>query len=85
MKLPNTFQTQILQRFMSDKELQSLYSEYKDNRKRYYRTREVTDKDLSILIDYKKGMLVNEIEKKYRLSRGGVNTALRVAALSKIK
>lgn len=85
MKLPRTFQTSILERFMSDKELQSLYEDYKDNRKRWTRNREVTDKDLLILADYKKGMLNSELEKKYKINRGGLNTSLRIAALSKIK
>lgn len=85
MKLPKALQTRIIERFYSGKALADFLEQYNDAKLRRTREREVTKTDLNILRDYKESKLMpNELMRKYKVSRNQLNTALRIAALSKI-
>lgn len=76
----------ILKRFMTEPELKNLFQEYEDNKLRKGRSREVNQKDLLILMDYKKGeFTMSELLRKHRVTRAQLNTSLRIAALSRVK
>lgn len=82
--MPLFFYRPVLERFMTKSQLDNLEQEYQDNKRSRQGNRRATDVDLMILRDYKKGMLIGEICKKYNKGRGYINTSLRVAAISKI-
>lgn len=84
MKLPKAFQTRIVERFYKGKALASFVQDYNEAKFRVGRTREVNDKDLLILADWKKGMLPNELVTKHKMSKNRIETSLRIAALSKL-
>ena len=75
----------VMSRFMTEEQLKTFDQEYKENKLTLGAgARVVSDRDLMILIDYKKGALVGELEKKYGTGRTSIMTSLRIAALSKI-
>lgn len=70
---------------MKPKEIKSFHDEYRDHcQSGGRRIREVNDKDLLILADYKKGMMLSELRDKYKMSYFKIGTSLKVAALSKV-
>ncbi len=69
---------------MDDKAMKAFIEEYEDQSYQR-REREVTQRDLLILMDYKKNKLMTgELMKKHKMTRAKVLTSLRLAALSKI-
>ncbi len=84
-------QGRILARFMSAKALASLEQEYNDNRQGHRRAREVTQNDLLILSEYQKAnkgniyVPFNKFARDHKLTAGQLSTALRLAAMSKLK
>jgi hypothetical protein len=79
------YQGRIMQRFMTPAQIKQFENEYDDNRRRNGRVRQVNDKDLMILRAYKSGAMPNELQRKFGMGRGALNTSLRLAALSKIQ
>lgn len=84
MKLPKAFQSRIIERFYSGKELASFVESYNEAKLRRNRSRTVNKTDLNILDDYRAGKLTSELARKYKMSISGINTSIRIAALSKI-
>lgn len=75
----------VVHRFLQGKALKDFVQEYEEHKlSSGGATRRVTDRDLLILHDYQKGAMPNELEKKYKMGRGRLNTSLRIAALSKL-
>ena len=74
-----------MERFMSEKELENFEQTYREHRIIEIRdNRFVNDRDLLILHDYKEGMMMGELAKKYKVSNARIKTSLRLAALSKL-
>lgn len=85
MATEKVFQQDIIKRFLDDKAFKSLQEDYEEAKWVRSHGRTVTTQDLNILRDYKTGGLMeNELVKKYKISRSRIQTALRIAALSKI-
>lgn len=80
-----TLQASIIKRFYDDKTFKDFVQEYNDHKYRDTYHRLVNDRDLNILIEYKKGASQRELSKKYKCSITRINTSLRLAALSKLK
>jgi Mor family transcriptional regulator len=79
------YQRKIMERFMTESQLKNFQQEYKDNRKTRDRDSILaTDRDLLILMDYKKGLTYSELCRKYRVGRTSIQSSIRIAALSKI-
>jgi Mor family transcriptional regulator len=74
-----------MERFMTERQIKQFEQEYFDHCMRTSRrSRMVTDTDMMILHDYRKGMGIRELSRKYRVGLGPITTSLRVAALSKL-
>ena len=81
-----SFREDVLRRFMTDGQYESLVKEYDANKRHSGgNVREVTRKDQDILDDYMKGMRLKELSHKHRVTMSAVNTAVRIAALSRLK
>jgi hypothetical protein len=79
-KIPGSFSTKILKRFMDEKELTSLYHRYKEACYRVHRMREVTALDRKIAADNKAGLMLGELCEKYRKSRSFVLYSIAIVA-----
>lgn len=70
---------------MTESQLKNFHEEYKENtRVRGRNSTFATDRDLLILMDYKKGLTYGELCRKYGVGRTSIQSSIRIAALSKI-
>lgn len=72
-------QSEIIKRFMSDKNFEMFLQQYKDARKHGYRSRAVTPEDRKILKDWKAGMTYTELKEKYHLTHARIQTSIVLA------
>lgn len=79
-----SFQAEIIKRMLDDREFKNFCQQYEESKLKKGRTRSVTERDINVLHDYKRGMMMSELQSKYRVSSTSINTSLRLAALSKI-
>ncbi len=68
----DAMQTKILRRFLSDKEYDSLYDSYKEACYKRRGARDINMLDHKIFKDYRAGMIISEIQEKYKKSRNYV-------------
>ena len=80
-----TFQTAILERFMTKEQIESLYEEYKEKLQIVRRERLVTPEDKLIFKDYWGGMSYIELANKYGHSPNKIRNSIRIAALDKLR
>jgi hypothetical protein len=85
MKMTRVISTAVIQRFMSMGEYQEFLGKYKASLRTRGGQRGVTEKDLKILEAYQAGKSPRELAKEFGISVSRIWTAVRIAALSKLK
>lgn len=80
------YSVSVMKRFLSERAFNEFAADYEKNLMSGARgVRPVNDNDLKVLEMYQKGTSLNKIAKELGLSMNKVSTALRIAALSKLK
>ena len=84
--MKKTFQTHIIQRFMDDSHMDEFLNVYNSKRLTSGREkREVNDLDRQIYKDYKEGMILAHLVKKYDRSYSAIHKSLELARAEESK
>lgn len=78
--MTNTLSVAIIKRFMSETEFDALYEKYKANcSAKTVITRPVNDTDKQIFADFKEGLMVGKLAKKYGVSVAKIQSSILIA------
>lgn len=79
-RFPIGLHVTILKRFMSEKDLETLYESYKNACLKRHRMREISPLDRKIFKDYKAGATFSELQDSYQKSRNFILYSVALAA-----
>jgi len=82
--MKKTYQGVVIARFLQGKELKDFNQMYEDAKLQSQITR-ITDKDLKIVEDWKKGMTVRELSQKYKMTQSKIDSRIRAVAKMKLR